>query len=40
MNDRKLQFIEKSSGERQSDLRKLIAYCNDPDPEVRAQVDQ
>jgi hypothetical protein len=35
MSDRKLQFIEKTSSSRQSDLRRLIAYCNDPDPEVR-----
>lgn len=35
MSNDKLHFIERSSGKRRHDLKRLIAYCNDADAEVR-----
>lgn len=35
MSNDKLRFIERTSANRRTDLKKLMAYCNDADPEVR-----
>jgi HEAT repeat protein len=35
MSNHKLRFIDRSSGKHRPDLKRLIAYCDDADPEVR-----